>query len=682
MAKKPKKVKIDETVKPIEEMENKPVDEEVNNPHNEEADNSPKEEIKNPDADEAKNTAAEEPVAEEPLAEEPVADEPVAEKAAKAEEPVVVEVAEAEEPVAVEVAEAEEPVVVEVAEAEEPVAEEPVKVEKAGKSTKRGLSFFQILIAIAMIPIIVTIVIIATSTMILTNNNMMKSVENTLYVVASNLTGYCDQNNITAMNASNYYDYLESLSDKNIEMSIIMDGIPCTTSIKNENGYRVRDIEMKKSIAELGDGYYDESVTIEGKEYFGYYMPIYRDGKVNCVAFVAQPKVDYQDSLKSFMIKIIVMAIILLVFFGAICYFLGMRIAKTFRIVGNDVDELAKGNIAVRDSHKSIIREFGILMDSSSVMQTNLRETINHVKGTSNELIEGIHNVTDLSRNNTAIAERINGTMDDLSKAAASMDLNVQDINCQMIEIGNVVNDIDENVEQLGGDTQAVLKSNEEAMSNMEGILSSSEKTVSAVEDISKQINITNESIAEIGQAVDLILNISDQTNLLSLNASIEAARAGEQGRGFAVVAEEIRHLSEQSAEGAEMIKRIANHITEMSRVSVQRIGDVNVLIIKEQESIAETQKKYQELSVNIASSARKIEDIANKTANLTKYKENVIDNVTNLSAFSQENTASNEEVTHNVGNMLLEIQKVSDYCEQMNNMAVELDKSMSYFHE
>ena len=677
MAKKPKKVKIDETVKPIEEMENKPVDEEVNNPHNEEADNSPKEEVKNPDADEAKNTAAEEPVAEKAAK----AEEPVVVEVAEAEEPVVVEVTEAEEPVVVEVAEAEE-TVVEVAEAEEPVAEEPVKVEKAGKSTKRGLSFFQILMAIAMIPIIVTIVIIATSTMILTNNNMMKSVENTLYVVASNLAGYCDQNNITAMNASNYYDYLESLSDKNIEMSIIMDGIPCTTSIKNENGYRVRDIEMKKSIAELGDGYYDESVTIEGKEYFGYYMPIYRDGKVNCVAFVAQPKADYQASLKSFMIKVIVMAIILLVFFGAICYFLGMKIAKTFRIVGNDVDELAKGNIAVRDSHKSIIREFGILMDSSSVMQTNLRETINHVKGTSNELIEGIHNVTDLSRNNTAIAERINGTMDDLSKAAASMDLNVQDINCQMIEIGNVVNDIDENVEQLGGDTQAVLKSNEEAMSNMEGILSSSEKTVSAVEDISKQINITNESIAEIGQAVDLILNISDQTNLLSLNASIEAARAGEQGRGFAVVAEEIRHLSEQSAEGAEMIKRIANHITEMSRVSVQRIGDVNALIIKEQESIAETQKKYQELSVNIASSASKIEDIANKTANLTKYKENVIDNVTNLSAFSQENTASNEEVTHNVGNMLLEIQKVSDYCEQMNNMAVELDKSMSYFHE
>ncbi len=555
--------------------------------------------------------------------------------------------------------------------------------EESIKSGKHfTFSVFVLLMAMAMLPIFVTILIIGTSSLVLTKNNLKKSVEETLYVVTSNLTGYCDQNNITAMNASNYYEYLDSLKDMDIEMAIIMEGIPCTTSIKNENDYRIREIEMEKSVEEIGDGFYDDTVTIEGKEYFGYYMPIYRDGKVNCIAFAAQPKTDYEKAVKSFTISLIIVAILLFGVFAAVCYFAGKKIAETFRKVGHDVDELAKGNIAVRESKKSLIREFGILTDSTSFMQKNLRDTINHVKNTSNELIGGIHQVTDLSRNNTTIAEQINSTMEELSNAAASMDLNVQDINSQMIEIGNVVNDIDANVEKLGDDTQTVLKSNEEAMANMEGILRNSEKTVSAVEDISKQISQTNDSIAEIGQAVELILNISEQTKLLSLNASIEAAKAGDQGRGFAVVAEEIRNLSDQSAEGAEMIKRIAKHITDMSKTSVKRIGDVNSLIVKEQESILKTQKKYQELSANIDNSAREIAEIANKTENLTEYKENVIDNVQGLSAFSQQNTASNEEVTHHVGDMLLEIQKVSDYCEQMNEMALELDRIMAYFHE
>ena len=156
---------------------------------------------------------------------------------------------------------------------------------------------------------------------------------------------------------------------------------------------------------------------------------------------------------------------------------------------------------------------------------------------------------------------------------------NVQDINMQMIEIGNCVNDISGNVKQLYDSSETIVKSSDEAKENMDIILKNSEESVTAVNDITTQIKQTNDSIAEIDQAVELILSISEQTNLLSLNASIEAARAGEAGRGFAVVAEEIRHLSEQSAEGAEMIKNLAKTITDKSEKSVNLAEKVRSLI-------------------------------------------------------------------------------------------------------
>ena len=97
------------------------------------------------------------------------------------------------------------------------------------------------------------------------------------------------------------------------------------------------------------------------------------------------------------------------------------------------------------------------------------------------------------------------------------------------------------------------------------------------------------------------------------MNASIEAARAGVHGRGFAVVAEEIRHLSVQSAEGAEMIKALAGTITGKSQKSVELANDVRKIIVEEQAGIEKTQQKYEELSNEINESVAEIKAIAEK---------------------------------------------------------------------
>ena len=256
----------------------------------------------------------------------------------------------------------------------------------------------------------------------------------------------------------------------------------------------------------------------------------------------------------------------------------------------------------------------------------------------------------------------------------------VQDIQIQMLEIGNCVNDISLSVDHLYKNSEHIVKTNNEAQENMSIIMLNSEKSVEAVNDIASQIKETNNSITEIDKAVELILTISEQTNLLSLNASIEAARAGEFGRGFAVVAEEIRHLSEQSAEGAEMIKNLASTITQKSRKSVELADKVHSLILVEQENVSKTQNKFEKLSNDIEISVDEIKSIAEKTDNLTEYKEKVIDNVQNLSAISEENTANNEEVNSNIDEITSEVQTVNRNCEKMNQMAQELERSVSYF--
>jgi len=564
------------------------------------------------------------------------------------------------------------------------------KKEKTGKikrtkTGKRGkISLFTMLAMLSVIPLVISVAIISIVSCNITKTNMENAAKQKLQIVANNLASHCNENEINVINVTEYYDYIDSLKDQGIEMAIILEGSPCNTSIKNENDYRIREITFKIDVLaereNLGDGYFEEGVVIEGKQYYAYCMPIEVSGEITGIAFAGELQESVTGQINSIVKTFVAIAVFLVIVCSVLAIIFGRGLLKSFKSLQSSIEELAQGNLAKQKTRKSIIREMSNLLGETDSMQENLSGTIGKVKDNSRKLTDDISEVTQLSQSSAGRAMQITTAMEDLSSATQGMAGNVQDISMQMVEIGNCVNDISENVEHLYGSSETILKTNNEAKNDMSVIMGNSKKSVRAVNDITEQINQTNNSIAEIDQAVQLILSISQQTNLLSLNASIEAARAGAHGRGFAVVAEEIRNLSEQSAEGAEMIKNLAGTITEKSQKSVELADSVNKLILSEQESISETQKKYEELSREITQSVIEIKSIANKTDNLTDYKEKVIVNVQDLSAISQQTAASSEEVSANIEEIISEVQKVNVNCEIMNDMAKELDEAVSYF--
>ena len=534
------------------------------------------------------------------------------------------------------------------------------KVKKQKTLKKQGCSLFLLLMLLALAPVVLATVILSTTSLRLTRTNLEGSVQTTLHVTADNLAKYCKENEITAMNASGYYEYLDSLKEEGLEMAILADGIPATTSIKNENDYRIREIPMDQDLGT--EGYYDKNVVIEGNTYYGYYIPIMNDGRITAVAFAAERKNEITDALWEIEVVFLVCAVGMVILFGVICFFLSRALSGKMKETGSRVDALAEGDLSARKESDSIVREIRNLLQNTSQMQRNLAQVIGGVQEVSGELLNSVRQVAEGSNATTEQAGQISQAMEQLSSAAEEMAENVQNISDRMDEIGEAVNDISVSAGQLQKDSEEIQDNSKKAGEGMEKIM-------------------TTDYIEQIDEAVALIFSISGQTNLLSLNASIEAARAGEAGRGFAVVAEEIRKLSEQSAAGAEQIKNLAQGIMEKSGETVEQADVVKNIIREEQDHIIATREQYQQLEQSIRHSAEEIRKIAGETGRLSQQKEDILGNIGSLSAISEENAANNQQVNANIEEILTQIQTVGANCDKMKQISGELESSVAYFH-
>lgn len=200
------------------------------------------------------------------------------------------------------------------------------------------------------------------------------------------------------------------------------------------------------------------------------------------------------------------------------------------------------------------------------------------------------------------------------------------------------------------------------------------------IEETNLSINQVNEKSASIDRIVDVIMQISNKTSLLALNASIEAARAGEMGKGFSVVAQEISTLAEQTAKNTKSIREITQGTKESIRKSVDQTSKTNENLKSLLVNIADihvksfeltsSQKKQKESSELIVKSLHEIEETskeivssANEQKSASQAIADVLEMISNNTVKSSENSAS-----------LLEVAK------QTNAVSGDLNKMIEQF--
>ncbi len=326
------------------------------------------------------------------------------------------------------------------------------------------------------------------------------------------------------------------------------------------------------------------------------------------------------------------------------------RNQQAILLLMNEMSDLADGDLTVRATVTDDIT--GAIADSVNYTTDELRKLVSRVTSAS-----------DLVADAAGSAQEVSG---DLLKAAQRQANELRSTSEAVELITRSIREVDSSATQSARVAQRTLEVTEQGAQAVRNAISGMDTIREQIQETAKRIKRLGESSQEIGDIVDLISDITEQTNVLALNAAIQAASAGEAGRGFSVVAEEVQRLAERSAEATKQIGALVKTIQ----------GDT-------QDAVAAMEKSTQgvvegaKLSDVAGQSLREIEQVSHELADL----------IGSISVSTQVQTDMAQEVAATMAEILRLTErttegtkKTADSVTELASLASDLKGSVSGF--
>lgn len=307
----------------------------------------------------------------------------------------------------------------------------------------------------------------------------------------------------------------------------------------------------------------------------------------------------------------------------------------------------------------------------SATILDNVKESVTNLEKSSDIIYDSISHLEKLSYQIADYSKEIaDGSETETNEVTNSMQM-FNELADKLMSSEDKVNITVKNMIKL-------KENNEIGMNSIEELINKFSENIESTENIFYEIQNLSQKSQSIGNIIETINSIAQQTNLLSLNAAIEAARAGEAGKGFAVVAEEIKKLAEQSADSTHEVDKILIEILNIVENTRKTMSKNKDIVMESNSKLNITVNVFK----NIVDSSEKVmQDISilnNELKVIEDLKGSLISSIEKLEAISEESSISTKEVYDATKEQASSVSSVTQTMEDIKNIIVNLSSILN----
>ncbi|WP_299513811.1 methyl-accepting chemotaxis protein [uncultured Rummeliibacillus sp.] len=379
----------------------------------------------------------------------------------------------------------------------------------------------------------------------------------------------------------------------------------------------------------------------------------------------------------TFMITIALIALLVAI----VCaLYITRNIAKPVNALKEAASTIAQGDLTEPD----------IIVNSKDEIHS-LAESFNTMKKSLQSLIA---NVMSNVEQTTAAAEELTASTDEVATASQDVAKQLEMITEGAHSAAETGKESAVAVEETASSVQMIASSTQEVHGGAIEAQTVAKQGHQTLRTTFKQLKVIQESSTDtkekirklsqqsekIGNITKVITAITDQTNLLALNAAIEAARAGEHGKGFAVVADEVRKLAEESKKSAEQIVRLTD-IIQKDTVDVEQAVELTVSNVNDGvDLIHEAQQSFNAILTSVDTMAQKVEQVSAATQEVSAASEEVAASVQEMAQAADMAASSTETVAAATEEQAATIGEINSVAKSLTSNAIQLQEQVQKF--